>query len=109
MRRGAIFPPPSTGARTQMVGFSVLETLWKRNIMSKYSLRSRIASAARTNRRKKPLCVPARRLGFESLEHRQLLSSVGLASISNITLPAGTSYLVALNGSDPRARPSTSA
>ena len=42
-----------------------------------------------------------RRLGFESLEHRRLLSSVGLNAISNVTLPAGTSIMVALNGTDP--------
>jgi cyclophilin family peptidyl-prolyl cis-trans isomerase len=41
-----------------------------------------------------------RRLGFEGLEHRQMLSTVGLNSISNVTLPAGTSVMVALNGTD---------
>ncbi len=43
---------------------------------------------------------PKRRVGFECLEQRRLLSSVGLGTISNVTLAAGTSTLVALNGSD---------
>ena len=69
--------------------------------MYKHSGSRRIRSAARTNRPQKPASFRARRLGFESLEHRRLLSSVGLNAISNVTLPAGTSIMVALNGSDP--------
>ncbi len=69
--------------------------------MSKYLGGSRIGSAARTTPTKKVVSPRTRRLGFESLEQRRLLSSVGLNAISNVTLPAGTSVLVALNGSDP--------
>ncbi len=43
-----------------------------------------------------------RRLGFESLESRQLLS-ITLPSIANVSLPAGTSMYVPLNASDPGA------
>lgn len=42
--------------------------------MSNYSDGGRIGLAARKNRTKKPVSLLARRLGFESLEHRQLLS-----------------------------------
>jgi cyclophilin family peptidyl-prolyl cis-trans isomerase/Ca2+-binding RTX toxin-like protein len=69
--------------------------------MSKYPGGSRIGPAARASRAKKAAYPQTRRLGFESLEQRRLLSSVGLNAISNVTLPAGTSVLVALNGSDP--------
>ncbi|MGA2255731.1 MAG: peptidylprolyl isomerase, partial [Thermoguttaceae bacterium] len=69
--------------------------------MTKHSGSGRSGSAAQTNRAKKPASAQARRLAFESLEHRRLLSSVGLNAISNVTLPAGTSIMVALNGSDP--------
>ena len=69
--------------------------------MSKHS--QKIGWAARTNHQEaagtRYSC--RRRLAFEGLEQRQLLSAVGLNAISNITLPAGTSYMVALNGSDP--------
>ncbi len=86
-------------------GLLFLETLWKRNIMSKFFGRGkRIGSAARTNRTKKRVCSQTRRIGFESLEDRRLLSSVGLNAISNVTLPAGTSIMVALNGSDPSGK-----
>ena len=69
----------------------------------------RNASAVRPDRAEKGIASGVRRLRFEGLEHRRLLSSVGLNAISNVTLPAGTSIMVALNGSDPTARPSTSA
>jgi cyclophilin family peptidyl-prolyl cis-trans isomerase len=46
--------------------------------MSKHSGSSRTGSAARTNRAKKPVGSLARRLGFESLEHRRLLSTLSL-------------------------------
>ncbi|MGO9111394.1 MAG: peptidylprolyl isomerase [Thermoguttaceae bacterium] len=69
--------------------------------MSKHFGNNRIGSAARARHTKKPACFQPRRIGFESLEHRRLLSSVGLSAISNVTLPAGTSVMVALNGSDP--------
>ncbi len=68
--------------------------------MNTRSRSGKIGSASRTNRTKKPARVLTRRLGFESLEHRRLLSTVGLSAISNVTLPAGTSVLVPLNGSD---------
>ncbi len=42
-----------------------------------------------------------RRIGFECLEERRLLSTIGLAAISNVTLPAGASVMVPLNGTDP--------
>ena len=45
---------------------------------------------------------PKRRIGFECLEQRRLLSSVGLSTISNITLAAGTSTLVAFERHRPR-------
>ncbi len=48
--------------------------------------------------------MQTRRIGFESLEQRRLLSTVGLNSIANVTLPAGTSTMVALNGSDPSSK-----
>ena len=70
-------------------------------MMNKHSGNRRIGSAARTDYAKKPARFQQRRLRFESLEHRRLLSSVGLNTISNVTLPAGTSIMVALNGSDP--------
>ena len=41
-----------------------------------------------------------RRIAFEALESRCLLS-VGLGSIANVTLPAGTTMFVPLAGSDP--------
>jgi cyclophilin family peptidyl-prolyl cis-trans isomerase len=66
--------------------------------MHMYSISGRTSSATRTNQTKKPR---DRRIAFESLESRRLLSSVGLSAISNVTLPAGTSIMVALNGSDP--------
>ena len=69
--------------------------------MSKHSGSGRIGSASRKNRTKRPVSVLARRLGFEDLEHRRLLSTVGLSAISNVTLPAGTSVMVPLNGTDP--------
>jgi cyclophilin family peptidyl-prolyl cis-trans isomerase len=40
-----------------------------------------------------------RRTGFEQLEDRRLLSSVGLLSINNVTMEAGTTLFVPLNGS----------
>ncbi len=69
--------------------------------MRKHVGSDRVGSAARTNRAKKPVCCQTRRISFESLEQRQLLSSVGLNAISNVTLPAGTAIEVALNASDP--------
>jgi cyclophilin family peptidyl-prolyl cis-trans isomerase len=54
----------------------------------------------RTKQVKKVACAQRRRLVFESLENRQLLSTVGLSSIPTVTVPAGASVLVALNGSD---------
>ena len=79
-------------------------TFRKQNIMSKHSGSRRIGSAARTNRTKKPVRFQTRRIGFEGLENRRLLASVGLSAISAVTLPAGTSVLVALNGSDPSGK-----
>jgi len=70
-------------------------------MMNRHFDSRKAGSAARINHTHKPAGSRARRLGFESLEHRRLLSSVGLNTISNVTLPAGTSVLVALNGSDP--------
>ena len=64
---------PTMSMADQAKGLLLFETLWKRNIMSKHSGSGRIGSAARTNRTKKPVCFQARRLGFESLEHRRLL------------------------------------
>ena len=69
--------------------------------MSRHSGSRKIGSATRTNRPKKAVCHQTRRIGFESLEDRRLLSTIGLNPISTITLPAGTSTFVALNGSDP--------
>ncbi len=71
--------------------------------MSKHSGSGKIGLASHTIRRnrKKPICALPRRLAFESLELRRLLSAIGLNTISNVTLPAGASYLVALNGTDP--------
>lgn len=69
--------------------------------MSAHSGNGRSGSARRTKCPKKSACPLTRRIGFECLENRRLLSSVGLNAISNVTLPAGTSIMVALNGSDP--------
>ena len=67
--------------------------------MSKHSDSGRISAAASTNRTKRATCSQARRLRFESLEHRRLLTALSLGSISTVTVPAGGSALVALNGS----------
>jgi cyclophilin family peptidyl-prolyl cis-trans isomerase len=56
--------------------------------------------AAGGNGKNSPRGGVKRSLRFEDLEQRRLLSTVGLNSISTVTLPAGTSVLVALNGSD---------
>src|SRR5271166_6240879 len=69
--------------------------------MSNHPGSGRTGPAARTYRTKKPTGFQTRRIGFESLENRRLLSSIGLSTISNVTLPAGTSIMVPLNGSDP--------
>jgi cyclophilin family peptidyl-prolyl cis-trans isomerase len=69
-------------------------------MMSKHSGKSEKGTARRLQVKKSPRSQH-RRLCFESVEPRRLLSSVGLNAISNVTLPAGTSVLVALNGSDP--------
>ena len=69
--------------------------------MSKQRRGSIIGWLARTYSKKKSAAPPKRRIGFECLEQRRLLSSVGLSTISNVTLAAGTSTLVALNGTDP--------
>ena len=69
--------------------------------MSKHSGSGRFGSTSRISRRQKPARVSVRSLGFEGLELRRLLSSVGLNPISSVTLPAGTSMMVALNGSEP--------
>ena len=68
--------------------------------MRTHSGSRKIGSASRTNRTKKPVGFLARRLGFESLEHRRLLSGLSLSPISNVTLPAGASIMVPLNGSE---------
>ncbi len=68
--------------------------------MSKQRRGSIIGWLARTYSKKKQAAPPKRWIGFECLEQRRLLSSVGLSTISNITLAAGTSTLVALNGTD---------
>ena len=81
--------------------FWTLKPVEEHNIMSNHSRSGKIDSARQLRGVRKPVLSPTRRLAFENLESRRLLSSVGLNSISNITLPAGTSYLVALNGSDP--------
>jgi cyclophilin family peptidyl-prolyl cis-trans isomerase len=68
--------------------------------MNKQSGSRRNNSPSRKSGRSKPDGFLKRRLGFESLEQRRLLSTVGLTSLSNVTLTAGSSVLVALNGSD---------
>lgn len=42
-----------------------------------------------------------RRAAFEALEPRRVLSAVGLTTVDSVTLPAGSSTFVALNGNDP--------
>ncbi len=69
--------------------------------MSKHFGGGRTGCATKTYGNKKRLSPSKRRLGFECLEQRRLLSTIGLGTISNITLSAGTSTLVALNGTDP--------
>ncbi len=69
--------------------------------MSKYFGSGKLGWATRTRPGMKPAKIRKRRIGFEGLEDRRLLSSVGLSAISNVTLPAGTSVMVALNGNDP--------
>ena len=71
--------------------------------MSKHSASGRIGSAARTTRTKKPVSFLARRLGFESLEHRRLLSAVA-APTSIVFQPnpgQGTATLTSENNSSP--------
>jgi len=69
--------------------------------MNKHSGGGTTGCATKTYGNSKRLAPSKRRLGFECLEQRRLLSTVGLGTISNVTLAAGTSTLVALNGTDP--------
>jgi cyclophilin family peptidyl-prolyl cis-trans isomerase len=69
--------------------------------MKRHLSKNGTAAAKHTRRSKERLRVRTRRASFEGLEDRRLLSSVGLKSISNVTLPAGTAMMVALNGTDP--------
>ncbi len=69
--------------------------------MSKHLGRGKIGSSARNNRSKKPAGFLNRHLAFEGLEQRRLLTTIALSPISNVTLPAGTSVMVPLNGTDP--------
>ncbi len=68
--------------------------------MSKQRRGSIFGWAARTFSTRRKSTPPKRRIGFECLEQRSLLSTVGLSTISTVTLAAGTSTLVALNGTD---------
>ena len=61
-------------------GVRLFKTLWKRNIMSKRS-GGGIGSAILANHAQKPRSFLARRLGFESLENRRLLSVAAPTSI----------------------------
>ena len=68
--------------------------------MSKHAARGRIGSASRTNRTKKPVCFLERRLGFESLEHRRLLSAVAPTSVTfQPQSGQGTSTITSANNS----------
>jgi len=69
--------------------------------MSKYPVSGKIGSAARTNRTKRPVSFLARRLGFEGLEHRRLLSVSAPASVVLQSPPAGlgTTTLTSANNS----------
>ena len=49
---------------------------------------------------KKQKQLAGRKFIVEALEERSMLTAVGLASIANVTVPAGTSYLLPLNASD---------
>ncbi len=69
--------------------------------LRKSSRSGRDGSTARTHRTKRTALFRTRRIGFECLEERRLLSTIGLAAISNVTLPAGASVMVPLNGTDP--------
>ncbi|MGA2256410.1 MAG: peptidylprolyl isomerase, partial [Thermoguttaceae bacterium] len=69
--------------------------------MSKHSGSGRIGSATRTSRTKKPVSFLPRRLGFESLENRRLLSTV-TAPTSIVFQPQtgqGTATLTSANNS----------
>ena len=69
-------------------GTFLFKILRKRSIMSNYSDSGRIGSTLRTNRTKKPVSLLARRLGFENLEHRQLLSGAP-AKVELLPPPSG--------------------
>jgi cyclophilin family peptidyl-prolyl cis-trans isomerase len=69
--------------------------------MRKRPVGGKIGFTTKSYGKKRPPRPPKRRTGFECLEHRFMLSTVGLSPISNITLAAGTSSLIALNGNDP--------
>ncbi len=67
--------------------------------MKKPLLFGRNWSAWRPSRAARGVQKP-RRIGFEALENRCLLSAVGLGSIANVTLPAGTTMFIPLAGSE---------
>jgi cyclophilin family peptidyl-prolyl cis-trans isomerase len=69
--------------------------------MRKNSKSGRSGPPAGTNRTRNSARFRTRRIGFEGLEQRRLLSTIGLSAISAVNLPAGASIMVPLNGNDP--------
>ena len=56
-------------------------------------------SGSKSNRRDGAM-QRTRRIGFELLESRCLLSSIGFSAISNVTVPSGQTIFVPLDSSD---------